>query len=86
MDAHGGVQEREAVDELERGPRRVRVPARDEDPLDARESRGADHLIDVGFEAVGLEMAMGIDEAHRRIVADAPPDAAAGRSYRGSAS
>ena len=60
-----GVEPREAIDELQRSPARVEVPAGNEDPLDAGQPRGADHLVDVGVEPVGLEVAVGIDEAHR---------------------
>jgi hypothetical protein len=38
------------------------VPARNEDPLQAGQPGGPDDLVGIGVEAVGVEMAVGIDE------------------------
>ena len=53
-----------AVDEVEGRARRGQVPAGDQDPLDAGQPRRADDLVAVVVEAVGLEVAVRIDEPH----------------------
>ncbi len=95
MDADGRIQPREAVDERERALGRGDVPARDEDPLDARQARAADHEVRVALEAVGVEMAMAVDQAHpgmvgataegrvERLSRRSPRRRAAGRAARG---
>ena len=67
VDAHGGVKPRPSRGQLQRPLGRAHVPARDEDPLQAREPRCADDQLDVGIEAVRVEVPVGIDQAHRRV-------------------
>jgi hypothetical protein len=66
MDADGGVEPREPVDEGERTVAARLVPARNEDPLDAGDPCAADDEVDVGREPVGLEMAVAVDQARAR--------------------
>ena len=68
MDPNGGGEPREPLDEPERAPRRLEVPARYQDPLDALAPGRLDDVRDVIVEPVGLQMTVAIDEAHRRIV------------------
>ena len=64
VDADRGVEPREAVDERERALARGDVPAGDEDPLDAGQPGAADDQVGVTLEAVGVEVAVAVDEAH----------------------
>ena len=77
MDADGRVEPGEAIDERERPLRRRAVPARDQDPLDAGQPRGAEHELDVVGEAIGVDVAVGIDEAHPAMLPAADPRQAA---------
>ena len=71
MDADRGVEPWKTFDQVERPAAGVRVPSRNEDPFDAGQACATDDEVEVAFEAVGLEMAVAVDEAHRRIVAAA---------------
>ena len=64
MDADSRVEPGEALDEPEGTLRRGDVPARDEDPLDAGETRCARHEVDVVLEAIRVEVAVTVDERH----------------------
>ena len=75
MDADRGVEPAAGRDELQRALRRPQVPARDEDPLDARVACGAQHGVDVVVEAVRVDVAVGVDEAHARMLAGGQPTA-----------
>ena len=65
VDADRGVQPGETLDEVERATARGDVPARDEDPLHAGQAGRAEDLVRVALEAVGVEVAVGVDQAHR---------------------
>ena len=64
MDADRGVEPWVAPDKVERGCARIWIPARDEDPLDAGQARASEHELHVAGEPVGLDVAVGIDQAH----------------------
>ena len=68
VDADGRVEERATSDELERPLGGARVPARHQDPLEARQPGAADHQVDVVVEPVGVEVSVGVDEAHDPMV------------------
>ena len=72
MDADRGIEPGEALDEVQGATTRGEIPARDEDALDAREAGGAQDLIGVALEAVGVEVAVRVDQAHRGMVGRAP--------------
>jgi hypothetical protein len=63
MDADRGIEPGEPVDAPERALGRGAVPARDEDPLEAGQARATDDLVGVGLEAVGVEVAVAVDES-----------------------
>jgi hypothetical protein len=63
MDADRGIEPVEARGEIDGGRGRPGVPARDEDPLDTGDAGGPDDQLDVVVEAVGLEVAVAVDEA-----------------------
>ncbi len=64
MNADGRIQPRDPLDQVE-GPLRGRpVPARHQQPLDACGSGPSGHVVDIAVEAIGLEMAVAVDEAH----------------------
>ena len=64
VDADGGVEPREPVHEGERPIRRRGVPARDQDPLDTGQAGAADDEVDIALEAIGVEVAVAVDQAH----------------------
>ena len=49
------------LDELERALARGDVPARDEEALDARSAGGGQDVVDVVREALGVDVAVGVD-------------------------
>ena len=64
MDPDRGIEPREPVDQRQRVDRRRDVPAGHEQTLDAGQPGAADDELDVRREAVGLEVAVGVDQAH----------------------
>jgi hypothetical protein len=44
------------------------VPARDKDPIDSGQAGTPEDQVDIAFESVGVEMAVAVDQGHRRIV------------------
>ena len=92
MDSHRDVQPREPLGERQRVLRRARVPAGHQDPLHTGQARATDDEIDVRREAVGLEMGVAVDQAHRASIApcaDRPQPASAtsrGKADSGRAS
>ena len=67
VDPHRGVEPLMARDDAKGALRRAHVPARDQDPLDARQPGTTQHEVEVVVEAVRVDVAVGVDEArHRR--------------------
>ena len=85
VDADTDVEPRETRRERERPLARCDVPARDEHPLDAGQPRAAEDEVGVALEAVGLEVAVAVDQAHRTrsVTPAAGSVASASRSRRG---
>ena len=72
MDADRRVEPRDAAGERDGVGRRRDVPAGHEEPLDPGRSGGCDDRVEIRREPVGLEVAVGVDQAHalsRRSVA-----------------
>ena len=87
MDADRRIEPGEALDKVQGTTTRGEIPARDKDALDARQTSSPEYLIGVALEAVGVEVAVRVDQAHRGMVGGAPPRGSAGpsvsRSRRG---
>ena len=68
MDADRGIEPGEPLDEVQCATARGDVPARDEDPLDAGQPGGAQDLVGIALEAVRVDVAVRVDQAHRGMV------------------
>ena len=68
VDAHCGIEPSDAPNQVERTFARGDVPPGNEDAFDPGEPGCADDELEVIAEAVGIEMAVRVDQAHRGMV------------------